>query len=205
MNKEVTCEVSPTARPLSLLYKQNKDRKRLVHGHFFFFFLTSPQSMLDTAPQLGIEPMPPALGAVLTSGRPGGSSVPHSIVTQSHAELGSFLFPNSRILFCIFKGFLLIFLHVDVTPTELPLLSPDICASSSCSVFHNSSRRKYMSFSWQLLNLCSDYPSSWYNNEPLSKRWSTFIQPLFTEHLLGARHHIRLTRDLYELAPGTDW
>lgn len=55
MNKEFTCEVFLTATALTLRTKEGP--QRLVRG-LFLSFSASPQSMLDTAPQLGTEPTP---------------------------------------------------------------------------------------------------------------------------------------------------
>ena len=192
-------------RPLSLLYKQNKDPQRLVHGHFFFLFDLTTKYVGYSSPTRDWTHAP-CTGSSLklwTTRRLLG----HSLYSDT-VPCWTWFFPFSQLKAPV--------LHFQRVFADLPscgrhtnwittLITWHLHFFQLFSVFLNSSRRKYMSFSWQLLNLCSDYPSSWYNNEPLSKRWSTFIQPLFTEHLSGARHQIRLTRDLYELAPGTDW
>lgn len=195
MKKEVTCEASPTAMPLP--YKQNKDPKRLVHGHFFFLFGLTTKHVGYSSPTRDWAHAP-CTGSRLnlwTTRRFLGRSLYSDTVPR-----WAWVFPSSQLKAPV--------LHFQTAFADLPscgrhtnwittLITWHLYFLQLFSVFDNSSRRKYMSFSWQFLNLCSDYTSSWYNNEPSSKRWSTFIQHLFTEHLLGAKHHIWLTRNLY--------
>lgn len=122
MNKEVTCEVFLT--PLPSLYKQKKDPKGQSVVSFFPFWhhhkacwISSPAGDWTHAPALEHS-----LNLWTTRKLPGHSLNRDTVPCSTWI----FPFPNSRLPFCIFKGFLLIFLHV---------LSPDIFISPSSVLF----------------------------------------------------------------------